>query len=187
MRASTANSCSTARPSSRCRHGGRRTLLSSCADRRLGAHRVFITPAAAIDRRTRKTLNRPPFAEARMASAEIQAFESAGGPDRLRTSVRLLFIGVFVTLAAVLTASLLYNRHEALANGERRAENLALILSNHFARTVSVIDTTLKQVALVSSRIGGPDADTGAWTSVLDAARSGVEGLAVLVVLDEAG
>src|SRR5437763_5396525 len=122
-----------------------------------------------------------------MASAEIQAFESAGASDRLRTSVRLLIIGVFVTLAAVLAASMLYNRQDALANGERRAENLALILSNHFARTVSAIDATLKQMALVSGHIGGPDANTAAWTSVLDAAKSGVEGLAVLVVLDEAG
>ena len=72
-------------------------------------------------------------------------------------------------------------------DGARRAENLAFILSDHLARTVSGIDTTLSQIALVGTRVGGPAADDGAWDTVLEAAKSGVSGIAVLAIVDEAG
>src|ERR1043165_8095130 len=113
-----------------------------------------------------------------MSSAEITALEPAAASDRLRRSVRLLFIGVFFLLASLLAANLYFSRTEALDYGARRAANLAVILSSHFVRTVNGIDTTLSQVALVSSRIGGPAADSSAWNATLDAARNGVGGLA---------
>src|SRR6266550_1586927 len=184
MHAWTASLYSTAKPWSRCRRGAALHPLRSCADRRRGAHCGFISLAPL---QIAKSAKRSGLPSREMASADIQGFEPAVSSDRLRRSVRLLFICVFLILAAVLGASLLYNRQEALGNGERRAQNLALILNDHFARTVAAIDTTLKQVALVSSRIGGPTAGSDVWSSVLEAAKSGVSGLAILVVLDEAG
>jgi PAS domain S-box-containing protein len=119
--------------------------------------------------------------------ADIAAFEPAKTSDRLRLSVRLLFVGVFVILASLLAAALLFNRFEALDFGKRRAENLAYILSSHLTRTIGGIDTTLSQLALVSSRIGGPSARAEDWNSALDAAKSGAAGIAALIVTDETG
>ena len=122
-----------------------------------------------------------------MTTPEFGPSARAAGTRRLRTSVRLVFVLVFLLLAAVLTASLLTYRSEALHNGERRAENLAFILSDHIASTASAIDTTLQQMTLVASRIGGVHATSNAWADTLTAARSGIAGIAVLVIVDETG
>ena len=54
-------------------------------------------------------------------------------------------------------------------------------------RTVSGIDTTLNQLALVGSRFGASGAESEAWGPLLEAAKSGVSGIAILGVMDEAG
>ena len=102
-----------------------------------------------------------------------------GTSDRLRTSVRLLFVCVFLILASVLAGSLLFHRYEAIGNGQRRAEDLAFILGDHLARTVSAIDTTLSQLALLGGRVGGPSAADQSWRPCSRPHRSGVAGIAV--------
>jgi PAS domain S-box-containing protein len=122
-----------------------------------------------------------------MSSGELPVFDPTMASDRLRRSVRFLFIGVFVVLASLLTASLLFNRIEALDFGKRRAENLAYILNGHLTRTIGGVDTMLSQLALVSSRIGGPNASVQDWNSALEAAKAGASEIAALIVLDAAG
>src|SRR4051812_10769447 len=119
-----------------------------------------------------------------MAAREIASLVPLNrSSNRLRTSVRLLFVGVFFSLTSVLAASLVFHRNAALENGQRRAEDLAFILSDHFTRTTSAIDTTLSQITLLRRTLG----PSTAWGPILESARAGVSGVAILAVLDEKG
>ena len=115
------------------------------------------------------------------------SLEQPSGSDRLRAWVRVLLLVVYTLLALSLAIALVINRNEAVREGQRRAETLAFILSDHLVRTVSGIDTTLNQVALVGSQLGGSSAQSETWDPVLKAAKSGVSGIAVLAVVDEKG
>ena len=101
--------------------------------------------------------------------------------------MQALFIGVFAILLAVLAGALWLHRQDALHDGQRRAENLALILGDHLARTVGAVDAALCQLALYSNSVGGPKAPADAWAPVIEAAKSGLSGIATLSVLDAAG
>ncbi|MBV8839338.1 MAG: hypothetical protein JO000_22625, partial [Alphaproteobacteria bacterium] len=74
-----------------------------------------------------------------------------------------------------------------MREGQRRAETLAFILSDHLVRTVSGIDTTLNQVAVAAGRLGGSNTQNDAWDPLLKAAKSGVSEIAILAVADAAG
>jgi PAS domain S-box-containing protein len=117
----------------------------------------------------------------------MASLEQASGSDRLRAWVRVLLVVVYALVAASLAIALLINRNQAVREGQRRAETLAFILGDHLTRTVSAIDTTLNQLALVGSRVSGPGAGSAAWEPALAAARSGVSGVAVLGVVDQTG
>jgi PAS domain S-box-containing protein len=116
-----------------------------------------------------------------MTLRDIASLERASGSDRLRAWVRVLLVVVYALLAASLAIALLINRGEALREGQRRAETLAFILGEHLERTISGIDTTLRQLALV----GGSGAE--ARDLLLEAAKSAVAGVAVIAVLDQDG
>jgi PAS domain S-box-containing protein len=119
-----------------------------------------------------------------MAAREIASLVPLNrSSNRLRTSVRLLFVCVFFILTSVLAISLVFHRKAALEQGQRRAEDLAFILSDHFTRTTSAIDTTLSQIALLRRTLG-PSTD---WGPILDSARSGVSGVAILAAIDAKG
>jgi PAS domain S-box-containing protein len=122
-----------------------------------------------------------------MTTEETASLEHASGSGRLRARIRILLVVVYALLAASLAIALFINRNEAVNEGERRAETLALILGDHLARTIGGVDTTLKQLALVGGRLGGSSAAGAAWDPVLQAARSGASGIAVLAVSDAAG
>jgi PAS domain S-box-containing protein len=107
------------------------------------------------------------------------------GGLRVRVFATLAF--VFALVVAVGLAALWY-RHEMLINeGQQRADNLALILGEHFRRSVDAIDATLAQLALHSQRVGGPAAPSDAWAPVLAAARAALPGIGSLSVTDAAG
>ncbi len=122
-----------------------------------------------------------------MEAQAIPSFQGVKPSDRLRKSILLLFVAVFVALAATLTFTLLLHRHETLERGAERARNLASILNAHFSRTTGYIEATLNQLALLGSRAGGPHAATEVWIDALEAARRGIGGVAVLAVLDDKG
>jgi PAS domain S-box-containing protein len=122
-----------------------------------------------------------------MTTQDSAILDDAGGSDRLRARVRVLLVVVYALLAASLAIALLINRNEAVRQGQRRAETLAFILGDHLVRTVSGIDTTLSQLVLAGGRLGGSSAEDAAWRPVLEAAKSGVSGIAILAVADESG
>ena len=119
-----------------------------------------------------------------MAAREIASLVPLNrSSNRLRASVRLLFVCVFLILTSVLAASLVFHRNAALEQGQRRAEDLAFILSDHFTRTTSAIDTTLSQITLLRRTLG----PSTVWKPILDSARSGVSGVAILAAIDAKG
>jgi PAS domain S-box-containing protein len=122
-----------------------------------------------------------------MASGEIASFNPAGASDRLRTSVLALFATVFIVLASVVALGALFYRHELLADGQRRAETLAFVLGDHFARTISAIDTTLSQLSVHGARAGAPGAANANWPALIEAARVGLAGASAVVVIDATG
>src|SRR4051794_31798818 len=133
--------------------------------------------------------NKPAFPQSVYRRDHMAAREKAPlvplsrSSHRLRASVRLLFIGVFLILTSVLAASLVFHRNAALEDGRRRAEDLAFILSDHFTRTASAIDTTLSQIALLHRTLGV----STDWPPILQSARSGAAGVAILAVTDANG
>src|SRR3954466_13524472 len=109
-----------------------------------------------------------------MMTEETVSLEQPSGSDRLRAWVRVILVVFYALLALSLALALLINRNEAVREGQRRAETLAFILGDHLTRTVSGIDTTLNQLALVGRRMGGSGGEGVAWDPVLEAAKSGV-------------
>jgi PAS domain S-box-containing protein len=107
--------------------------------------------------------------------------------DWLRASVHLLLGGAFAILAVLVGAGLWSRHQEVLKSGQSGAENLALILSDHLARTIGSIDTTLIQLALHSARVGGPDAPAELWDPILDATFRQLPGVGSLSVTNAAG
>ncbi len=122
-----------------------------------------------------------------MATGEIAHLASAAGTDRLRNSVRILLLAVYFLLASSLAIALLLNRQEILNEGQRRAENLALILGDHLARTVNGVDMTLRQIALHHARAAGSGNPREVWAQVMEATRTGTPGVAALSILDRNG
>ena len=122
-----------------------------------------------------------------MATRERANLASAAGPDRLRASVRILLLAVYFLLASSLAIALLLNRQETLNEGQRRAENLALILGDHLVRTVNAIDITLGQLALHHARAAASGNSREVWGQVFAATRSATAGVAALSILDEGG
>jgi PAS domain S-box-containing protein len=105
----------------------------------------------------------------------------------LQTAVSILLLAVYLILAASLAIALALSHRETLAEGQRRAENLTLILGDHLSRTVNAIDTTLRQLALHNVRTTGPDNARQHWAPVFEATRAGTAGIASLSVLDDKG
>ena len=104
-----------------------------------------------------------------MATGETANFATAGGPDRLRASVRILLLTVYFLLASSLAIALLLNREKTLSEGRDRAENLALILGDHLARTDNGIDMTLGQLALHHPRAAASGNPREVWSQVFEA------------------
>lgn len=94
---------------------------------------------------------------------------------------------MFGVLLVSSVAALWFRHDRAIAFVQRRIDNQALILSEHFRSSVDAIDATLKQLALHGQRIGGAKAPPDMWTPVLEAAYSGLPGLGSLTVTDDAG
>jgi signal transduction histidine kinase/CheY-like chemotaxis protein len=107
--------------------------------------------------------------------------------DRLRAKVFVSLAVLFAVFVAPSVAALWYRHDQAIQTAQRRADNLALILSEHFRRSVDAIDATLTQLALHSQRIGGATAPADLWTPVLTAAFSGLPGVGSLTVADATG
>src|SRR5688572_13943582 len=60
----------------------------------------------------------------------------------------------------------------SLSVAERRATNLAAVLAEYMRGSFAVADTSLRQLAIHGTRVGGAAADAEAWDPILDAAQA---------------
>jgi PAS domain S-box-containing protein len=122
-----------------------------------------------------------------MPVAEVLSRETERPRERWRVSLFLVLGSILLALMVSCGVILWVQRNATLAEGRKRAENLAVILSDHLTRKVETIDTALTQLALFSQRTGGPRAPGAAWEPVLAAALSGLVGVGSLTVVDDQG
>jgi PAS domain S-box-containing protein len=101
--------------------------------------------------------------------------------------VNLALLGVFFCFFILWGMLLGYRYTETIEAGERRADNLALILTEHLQRTVNALDAAMVQLVAHSERVGGPDAAAETWNPVLQVASAGMAGVASLTVSDKNG
>jgi hypothetical protein len=95
-----------------------------------------------------------------------------------------LAIGLLLILGAFRINDLWTSRGEILARAETHSSRLALILASYMAGTFAASDAALRQLALHSQRIGGPDAPADDWLPSLVSARAGLTAVGAISVVD---
>ena len=112
---------------------------------------------------------------------------SALSADRLRRSVVVFIIGIFVLVVGLRSANMHWRHENIIQENERRAASLALVLSEHLEQTIATVDAALSQLVLHSERAGGPNASAQVWRPVIDAAYSGLAGVGSITLLNDTG
>jgi signal transduction histidine kinase len=106
---------------------------------------------------------------------------------RPRITILALTLGILV-IGGVLRASVLWSWREQMVSGaEARAVNLSIILSEYLREAFAAGDASLRQLAVHSRRMGGPDAPPDQWAPVLAAARAGLTGIGSISIVDRNG
>ena len=95
-----------------------------------------------------------------------------------------LALGLLLILGALRLNDLRESRAETLHAARSRASSLALILSEYVIGTFAAGDAALRQLALHSQRIGGPDAPDSEWAPSLSFARAGLRGIGAISIVD---
>ena len=98
-------------------------------------------------------------------------------------------VAVLVAVCTLEGFDLWWRYTAALRTGESRAKHLSLVLAEYLRGSFAVADTALRQLAVHSRRIGGPDAPVAEWDGILLAARAAmpVGGTGSISVADAAG
>jgi signal transduction histidine kinase/ActR/RegA family two-component response regulator len=87
----------------------------------------------------------------------------------------------------VRAADLWRDRQHELKTAERRAANLALILSEFLGEAFQAADASLRHLALHARLVGGAAAPSAAWEGPLRAARAALPGVGSLSIVDADG
>jgi signal transduction histidine kinase/CheY-like chemotaxis protein len=90
-------------------------------------------------------------------------------------------------LVGVRAVDLRLQRRDQLQSGDRRAANLAVVLTGYLGQTFAAVDVSLRQLALHSQRIGGPGAPEADWRPALVATRAALSVIGSVSVVDSAG
>jgi signal transduction histidine kinase len=98
-----------------------------------------------------------------------------------------LTITILLTMGGLRMVDLWRDRGDRLSAAERRAANLALILSEYLTEAFAASDAVLRQLALHSRRVGGPAAPPRDWQPSLTAAGAGVAGMGTISLVDSQG
>jgi signal transduction histidine kinase len=106
---------------------------------------------------------------------------------RSKTVILAFTATVLVAVAALESADLWWRREQTMTAAERRAGNLAFVVSDYVRGTFSLADTALRQLALHAQRAGGPSAVAAEWDLILTAARSALTGSGSITVTDAEG
>jgi signal transduction histidine kinase len=103
-------------------------------------------------------------------------------------SLILAFTAVVLgAVATIQVIDLRWLRQRADADAERRASNQALALAQYVRGAFVAADSSLRQLAIHSRRIGGPAAPSSEWLPILQAARAALAEQGSLSVTDAQG
>jgi hypothetical protein len=91
-----------------------------------------------------------------------------------KPAIAATMLGVLVALGGLRAADLWSWRAQILRTAEGRAGNLAHILTEYIHEAFAASDASLRQLAIHSQRIGGPDAPDSAWLPSLASAPAGL-------------
>jgi signal transduction histidine kinase len=81
---------------------------------------------------------------------------------------------LLVSMAGLRAVDLRRARADLLRLAEERAANLADMTSTYLGETFTSTDAALRQLAIQSQRIGGPEAPDSKWLPILQVARAGL-------------
>jgi signal transduction histidine kinase len=104
-----------------------------------------------------------------------------------KSAIAAVTIGALIALGALRAVDLWSWRAQILSTAEGRAGNLAHILTEYIRETFAAGDASLRQLAIHSQRIGGPDAPDSLWLPSLTSARAGLRDLGSISIVDAAG
>jgi signal transduction histidine kinase/ActR/RegA family two-component response regulator len=91
------------------------------------------------------------------------------------------------TLVGVRALDLRSQRQQQFHAADRRAANLAVVLTGYLRQTFAAADASLRQLALHSQRIGGAEADNSVWLPALVSARAALTAVGSISVVDSTG
>jgi signal transduction histidine kinase/CheY-like chemotaxis protein len=106
-------------------------------------------------------------------------------PTKLLITVSTLGLLALVTVFAVADLTALHER--TIGDAERRASNLALVLSEYLRELFVAGDSSLRQLAIYSARAGGPAGPDSEWAPILSASKAALTGIGSLSVTDADG
>jgi signal transduction histidine kinase/CheY-like chemotaxis protein len=106
---------------------------------------------------------------------------------RLKLAVGLTTALALAILIGFRAIDLRSQRLRQLQSGDRRAANLAVMLSGYLRQTFAAVDGSLRQLALHSQRIGGTGAPESEWGPALVSARAALTAVGSISVMDTAG
>jgi signal transduction histidine kinase len=94
---------------------------------------------------------------------------------------------VLLAVAAAQAAGLWWWRGRILKTAESRAATMAFVLSEYMRGSFAVADTSLRQLAVHATRVGGANAPAHAWDEILESARGSLPGSGSISVTDASG
>jgi len=114
-----------------------------------------------------------------------------GANALLQRRPRILIIAFTASvLAFVATLQVVYlngSRRRALEDGQTRAGNLAIVLSEYVRGSFAVADASLRQLVIHARRVGGSRAAAEEWDPILNAAKASLAGGGSITVIDREG
>ena len=106
---------------------------------------------------------------------------------RPRLRIAAFTAAVLLSVAVLETAHLRNQRSETLDSATERADDLALVLREYLKRSIELAETSLRQLAIQSPRIGGSGAASDEWEPMLAAASAVLPGRGSISVVDADG
>ncbi len=104
-----------------------------------------------------------------------------------KRTIGAIAIGALVAVSVFSAVNLAWWREQIIADGERRASNLAIVLTEYLRGTFAAADAALAELAIHSRRVGGPGAPEDEWAPVLQSTRAALPGIGSLSVVDAQG
>jgi signal transduction histidine kinase/ActR/RegA family two-component response regulator len=106
---------------------------------------------------------------------------------RPKPFIAALTLGILVLVMTLSIADLWSLRARTIALAERRAANLALVLSEYIREAFTAGDASLRQLAIYSSRAGGPEGPDADWGPILTSTKAALTGIGSITVTDADG